>query len=186
LYGSEEFNRLAWECEKQQGYHLDIDLHYIEFIDKNNNIVKTGDGEFVVTSLVNYGFPYIRYKLGDFAKLTKKKCSCKRSFPIVEQIQGREDDYIKLPSGRIISPRRINIIEEIPGIQHYQTIQRKKNLFEVLVVKDNKFSKNTINQIKHQIKLGSYGEDVQVNVKLVDKIKREKSGKLRAVISLVK
>ena len=45
---------------------------------------------------------------------------------------------------------------------------------------------NGANNIKEMIRKGCYGEKVKVEVKIVDKIQRDKSGKLRKVISKVK
>jgi len=186
FYGCEEFNRLAWECEKGEGYHLDIDEHVIEFVDDRNKIVDKGEGYFVVTSLFNRAFPFIRYKIGDIARLTDKRCSCKRTFPVIEGVQGRDDDYLVLPSGRVISPRRINIIEEIPGIKHYQTTQVEKDHFVVDFIKDHNYSSKTIPEIKKQIKKGCYGEEITVKVNVVNEIKKGRTGKIRAVVSKVK
>jgi len=186
VYGSEEFNRLAWQCKKQEGYHLDIDCHVIEFLNNDNKPINEGEGRIVVTSLVNFAFPFIRYDIGDRAYIIKKRCGCYYSLPIIRSIQGREDDYLRLANGKIISPRRINIIENIPGIKQYQTIQLREDLFEVKVVRDKDFTNNTIKKIQSQIQKGCLGQRVTVNVKIVSNIPRSKSGKLKTVISRVR
>ncbi|TKJ38106.1 MAG: hypothetical protein CEE38_04940 [Planctomycetes bacterium B3_Pla] len=185
MYGSAEFYRLAWECEKHEGYHLDTDAHVIEFLDKENNPVSKGDGHVVVTGLFNYVFPLIRYKVGEIARLKDRMCSCGRSLPLIDSIQGREDDYIKLPSGRTVSPRKINLLDSVKGIKEYVTIQLKKDLIKVEVVRSQDFTEDAVESIKKQIRQGCMGEAVDVNVELVMKIKR-KPGKIRTVISLVK
>jgi phenylacetate-CoA ligase len=185
VYGSAEFYRLAWECEKHEGYHLDIDAHVIEFLDEKNNPVEAGDGYIVVTGLYNYAFPLIRYKIGDIAKLKEDKCSCGRSLPLIDSIQGREDDYIKLPSGKTISPRKINLMDSIEGVKQYTTTQVRENLIKVKVVKDHDFSEDIGEAIKRQILKGCNGEAISVEVELVGEIRRN-AGKIRTVISLVK
>jgi phenylacetate-CoA ligase len=185
VYGSVEFHRLAWECEKHEGYHLDTDVHVIEFLDAQNNPVSTGDGYIVVTGLYNYAFPLIRYKIGELAKLKEEKCSCGRSLPLIDSIQGREDDYIKLPSGKTISPRRINLLDSVEGIKEYVTVQVKRDLIKVQAVKNQGFRDDIIDSIKSRIREGCLDEPIEVRVELVGKIRRN-AGKIRTVISLVK
>ena len=103
-----------------------------------------------------------------------------------KKIVGREDDFVILPSGKIISPRMINVIENIPGIKEYQTIQVSKERFVVKLVKDKEFSERTISNIKKQIMIGCLGERVKIEVELVDRIHRERTGKLKAVVSKIK
>jgi phenylacetate-CoA ligase len=184
MYGSAEFYRLAWECEKHEGYHLDIDAHVIEFLDENNNPVSEGDGYIVVTGLFNYAFPLVRYKLGDIARLKDAKCSCGRSLPLIDSIQGRQDDYIKLPSGKTISPRRINLLDSVKGVKEYATTQVSRDLIRVEIVKNGDFGEDTVESIKRQVRNGCLGEAVKVDVDLVQEIKR-RAGKIRTVTSLV-
>lgn len=98
----------------------------------------------------------------------------------------REPHFLILPSGRTISPRAINVIEYIPGIARYRTIQEEKGRFVVQLVKGKGFSERTISQIKQQIKVGCLGEDVKVEVELMEEIPKERTGKLRTVVSKVR
>jgi len=185
VYGSVEFHRLAWECEKHEGYHLDIDAHLIEFVDKKDNPVETGEGIIIVTGLYNYAFPLIRYRIGEIAQLKQEPCSCGRTLPLVDLIQGREDDYIKLPSGRMISPLAVNFLDTVQGIKEYLTIQVERNLIKVQAIKNNEFNESTIDSIKKYMREGCLGEEIEIEVELVPEIKRQ-PGKIRTVISLVK
>jgi phenylacetate-CoA ligase len=186
LYASEEFARLAFECNKHSGYHVISDAAIIECVNSNQNVTEGEAGEIVVTSLFNYTMPLIRYRLGDIATFTTEMCTCGRGLPLIKNIEGRNDDFLTLPSGRKISPRMINVIENIPGVSMYRTIQITKNKFLVNLVKNLEFKEKTISEIKKQIKAGCLGEDVEIEVKVVEEIKREKGGKLRAVVSRVK
>jgi phenylacetate-CoA ligase len=184
LYGSSEFHRLAWECEKHEGYHLDTDVHVIEFVDAENKPVERGEGFIVVTGLFNYAFPLIRYKMGDVAKLKEARCSCGRSLPLIESIEGRADDYLTLPSGTRISPRRINLLDAVRGIREYKTTQLRRDLIEVEAVKSEEFTETTIESIKAHILEGCLGETISIVVKMVPSLERT-PGKIRTVTSLV-
>jgi phenylacetate-CoA ligase len=158
----------------------------IEFIKGDKNISGHEPGEIVVTSFYNYAMPLIRYKLGDVGIPSNKKCSCGRGFPLMNSVEGRTDDFLILPSGRIISPRGINYgIEYIPGITEYRTIQEEKGRFVVQVVKGKGFSQETISQIERQIKAGCLGENVRCEVEVLKELHKERTGKLRIIVSKV-
>ena len=178
--------RLAFECKENSGYHIISNSVIIEFVKDGRNIDEGAQGDIVVTSLFNYTMPLIRYNIGDIGTFTKEKCSCGRGLPLVKSIEGRKDDFLILPSGRKISPRMINVIEDIPGVLRYKTIQETKNRIVVNLVKGEGFSEKTIYEINKHVKAGCLGEDVEVYVKLVKELPLEKRGKLRAVVSNVK
>jgi phenylacetate-CoA ligase len=130
--------------------------------------------------------PLIRYKLGDIAIPIDTKCSCGRGFPLIKEIEGRDDDFFTLPSGKEISPRMINVIEFIPGIQEYKIIQEKKERIVVKLVKNHEFSKRTISEVKNKISIGCLGEEVEVVIESVKELPKERTGKKRAVLSKVR
>jgi phenylacetate-CoA ligase len=183
IYGSVETSRLAFECKEHLGYHMINDSAIIEFIKGGKNIYGHEPGEIVVTGLYNYEMPLIRYKLGDVGIPSNKKCNCGRGFPLMSSIEGRADDFLILPSGRIISPRGFKYY--VPGIAEYRMIQAEKDRFVMQVVKGKGFSKETISQIERQIKAGCLGENVRCEVELVKELPRERTGKLRTIVSKV-
>ncbi len=101
-------------------------------------------------------------------------------------IEGRTDDFLVLPSGTIISPRNISILEYVDGIAAYRIVQKENDKFKVQVVAESGFSPKTISQIRNRILKGCLGEDVEIKVEIVDEIPRDKAGKMRAVVSEVK
>ena len=184
-YGSEEFGALAFECIEHSGYHVVSDAVIIEIVKDHKHVAHDEEGEIVVTGLYNYTMPLIRYKIGDIGRFTEAKCACGRGFPLIKNIEGRTDDFLILPSGKKVSPRVINVIEEIPGVSSYKTIQETKNKIVVYLVEGKGFSSKTVDEIKSHIKDGCFGEDVDVIVRLVEELPRNSRGKLRAVISNV-
>lgn len=184
-YGSTEFNRLAFECGQHSGFHIISDCAVIEIIKDGQNVGPGEEGEIYVTGLYNYAMPLIRYKLGDIGIMSEEdyKCPCGRNWPLIKSIEGRTDDFLTLPSGRVISPRTINVIDDIPGIVEYRTIQKKRDTFHVQVVPANNYSIDTNKQIEEQIRLGCVGENINVEIELVGEIPRERTGKLKTIIS---
>jgi phenylacetate-CoA ligase len=184
-YGSTEFNRLAFECSEHSGYHMITDCAIIEIV-KDGQCVSPGEeGEIIITGLYNEAMPFIRYKLGDIGIMADYDCACGRGWPLIKSIEGRSDDFITLPSGKRISARIINVIEDVPGIIQYRTIQEKRDKFVVQVVAGKDFTSDSERQIGEKIRSGCFGEYVNVDVELVDELQRERTGKLRAIVSNV-
>jgi phenylacetate-CoA ligase len=184
-YGSTEFNRLAFECDEHSGLHMITDCSVIDFVKDGQNVDYGCEGEIIVTGLYNYKMPLIRYNLGDIGIPTDEECPCGRNWPLIKSIEGRSDDYLILPSGKVISPRNINVIEGIPGIIQYRTIQERKDRFVVLIIPDKDFSSETEKKIKEKINLGCLGENINIEIRLVDEIPRERTGKLKTIISQI-
>lgn len=182
-YGSAEFGTVAWECQEHNGYHMDIESVVVEFLKNEENTSPGEKGEIVVTGLFNSAMPLIRYSVGDVGSYDDDQCSCGRKLPIMNIIEGRKDDFLILPSGRIISPRNINFLEHIDGITEYRIIQKKQNKIVVQTKKGSNFSQKTVIQIKNEIEKGCVGENIEIDVEIVDEIPRENSGKIRAVVS---
>lgn len=187
-YGATEFYRLAFECDQHSGLHMLTDCAVMELVKDGQSVGPGEEGDIVVTGLYNYTMPLIRYNLGDIGIFSDEDdtCPCGRGWPLIKSIEGRVDDFLTLPSGRIISPRAINVIENIPGIVQYRTVQTKRDTFFVQVVPGKDFSPDTERQIGEQIRLGCLGEDIKINVELVNELPRERTGKLRTIISQVK
>ena len=68
----------------------------------NNDHVSFGErGRLLYTSLFNYAMPLIRYDVGDICVPSDELCSCGRGLPMIKHIEGRVDDFVKTPSGRV-------------------------------------------------------------------------------------
>jgi phenylacetate-CoA ligase len=92
---------------------------------------------------------------------------------------------MKVPNGQIFSPIIWTVLmREIPGIGQFKVIQERIDRLNVLVVKDSDFSGATIPQIQREIK-AAMGEEMVVDVDIVEEIPRDPSGKVRCAVSKV-
>jgi phenylacetate-CoA ligase len=134
-YGSAEQVVFVSQCD-QGSYHVNPEYGYLEILDKNAHPVNTGElGEFVCTGFTNTAMPLIRYKIGDMGILSDRKCDCGRQFPVVERIDGRDDDVLITPGGRYIG-RLDPIFKGLENtIKESQIIQEKIDLIRILVVR---------------------------------------------------
>lgn len=183
LFGCIEVNRTGWECSEHCGYHLDVDSVITEFVQDGENISAGDSGNIVYTCLYNYAMPLIRYEVGDVGIPTEEMCSCGRSLPLMKSLEGRCDDFIILPSGKLISPRVLSLlIKQTEEILEYQIVQEKPDEMSINIVVSQNLTSDKLEQIKLEAQKYLKNE-VLVKVKLTDRIKRGSTGKLRSIIS---
>jgi phenylacetate-CoA ligase len=91
--------KIAIECEVSGHYHVSASNVLLEVLDDDGRQVRPGDvGRVVVTSFYNYAMPFIRYEIGDYARLGGR-CPCGRSLPVLTEILGRRRNMLSLPGG---------------------------------------------------------------------------------------
>jgi len=186
-YGSNEFNRMAWQCPQQDHYHVDADNILIELLDKDGQEVRDGErGRVVVTSLMNRAMPLLRYDIGDFAVKKDGLCPCGRGLPLLLSIEGRADDFIVTHNGRVLSPRRIGgLLEHFNTIKQYKFIQESADEFILLVVPAESFSLKDERELLGRL-LEVLGSACTVQIKRVPAIPQGRTGKIKAIESKVK
>ena len=87
---------VAFECEAQNGMHINEDHFLAEIIDpETGEVLPEGSkGELVFTSLDKEGFPLLRYRTRDICVLKREKCSCGRTLIKMAKPMGRSDDML--------------------------------------------------------------------------------------------
>jgi phenylacetate-CoA ligase len=79
-----------------------------------------------VTVLDATAMPVLRYRLGDLCVALDGGCACGSSFARVAPPLGRQNEVVRLPSGRALSPLRLAwILQELDGVRRYRTIQER-------------------------------------------------------------
>ncbi len=186
-YGSREFGDIAHECEQHNGLHVYSERVYLEVINEDGDPCKPGElGEIVVTDLDNYGFPFIRYKIGDVAIRAEGECKCGRELPLLASIEGRTFDVVVCPNGNHLTGTFWTILlrERIDGIQDFKLIQRRKDDIELKMVTDDRFNEK---EKKKLLKIISQkcGKGMEIDFTEVDSIENKKAGKKRFIVSKV-
>lgn len=105
-YGHAEVCCLAGFCEHSDDYHVFSEYGYAEIVAPDGSLLpwKEGQkGELVATSLVNNTMPLIRYRTGDVAVVGPERCSCGRHYPLIERIEGRQQEYVVTSDNRAIA-----------------------------------------------------------------------------------
>ena len=98
IYGLTELSGpgVSFECSEQNGMHVNEDHFIAEIIDPDTEeVLPEGSwGELVFTAVDNEAFPMIRYRTRDVCMLSRKKCSCGRTFVKMAKPKGRTDDML--------------------------------------------------------------------------------------------
>jgi phenylacetate-CoA ligase len=184
-FGSVEMGRTAWECPKHVGYHIDMEAIVMEFIKDNEQVSPGEQGEIVYTNLYNYAMPFIRYQIEDVGIISDERCTCGRGLPLMKIIEGRKDSFIQLSDGKIIPPTIWIILLMQYSIEQYKVIQETIDRITIQIIPMRKFSQEDIEKIKSEV-ASVIGNETAVNIEIVDYIPREKSGKMKPIVSNLK
>lgn len=186
-YGCEEVSLIASECEKHEGLHLNIEHLYIEFLGDDGSPVKAGEpGRIVVTDLMNYAMPFIRYEVEDVGVPTDAKCSCGRGLPLIAKVYGRIADFlVKADGTRVAGVSLIeNTLTSIPGIYQMQIIQEAVDQIIIRIVPGVRYCANTVSSLIAYFQ-DVFGHNSQVIIETINAIPSETSGKYRFSICKV-
>jgi len=186
-YGCEELGLIACECERQEGLHVNSYSKYVEIIDNRGEPAMAGEiGRLIITDLTNYGMPFIRYNIEDMAVAGNRSCSCGRTLPLLERIEGRESDFVITPDAIMVSGISLtdNFGANIPGVVQLQIVQDRINHINIRIVKDSSFNRESI-EIISRLNKKFFGNKMNFSCELIDEIPLEASGKIRFVISKI-
>jgi len=128
---------VAFECEEQTGMHINEDHFIIETIDpKTGKVLPEGSrGEMVFTAITKEAFPLMRYRTKDIAVLSRKPCSCGRTFVKMSKILGRSDDML-IVKGVNVFPSQIEMVLLSKGLtSNYQIIVDREKTSDTIEVR---------------------------------------------------
>ncbi|MBF0548276.1 MAG: hypothetical protein HQM08_27820 [Candidatus Riflebacteria bacterium] len=96
VIGANDGGQIAFQCGQLTGreHHVIDDFNYIEIVDESGNRVPDGKvGRILITSLLKFAVPLIRYEIGDLGRIVGTQCRCGRTQRVIEYL-GRADDMI--------------------------------------------------------------------------------------------
>lgn len=121
FYSLNETGPIAYSCPKEpQAFHLlPTDLH-LEVIDQQGRALPEGEiGEITVTGGRNPYLPLLRYRTGDFGRLSYAPCPCGDPMPRILHMSSRELVIYYTPNGHEVNPIDVNrLMKPLPIIQH--------------------------------------------------------------------
>jgi phenylacetate-coenzyme A ligase PaaK-like adenylate-forming protein len=175
-YGMAEGAANASECPNGR-LHVDEDFAFVEFAP-----VEHGTGYRVLgTNVSNRAFPLIRYDVGDIAQVSGQTCDCGRPGRIIDQIDGRREDYVVLPSGAMVG-RLDHIFKDQVRVREGQIYQPDLTRVVLRIACESSFTSRDEQSLVSVARVW-LGDDLRIEVERLDALPRTASGKLRFVVS---
>ena len=131
IYGLTEISGpgVSFECEAQQGMHINEDFFVPEIINpKTGEVLPEGEvGELVFTTLTKKAFPLLRYRTRDLCRLTREKCSCGRTHIRMSKPMGRSDDMMVVKGVNVWPSQIEQVIINLGYQANYQIVVDREN-----------------------------------------------------------
>lgn len=184
-YGCEEVSLIACECEAHQGLHVNMDTLHFECL-RDGKPAQAGEtGAVVVTDLTNHGMPFIRYLVGDTARMAEKPCACGRTYPRIASLEGRIADYVRTPEGEYISGISLteNFAMVLEGVKQMQIVQDELDHLLFRVVQGDGGRDQALRADIARLVRERFGTSMRHDVEYADSIQSETSGKYRFCVS---
>ena len=167
-YGARDGGINAYEVESgcyYVGYNS-----YAEVDDFDSNT-----GPLIVTDLLNYAFPFIRYSVGDEVEFATKNNSSYNG-QVFKRILGRETTIIRLDNGRVLTGPGFTILFKNLNVVAYRTIQTSGLSLKVEVQKGEGYTEQDENTILTTYKKHA-GDECSIDLQYVDQFLPSSSGK---------
>jgi phenylacetate-CoA ligase len=126
------------ECiEARDGAHVNEDHFLVEVVDpESGEPLADGEvGELVFTTLTKEALPFLRYRTGDLASVTRETCACGRTFARMSRVVGRTDDMLIIRGVNVFPSEIERVLLAIPELApHYQLVVERPGHLDELTV----------------------------------------------------
>ncbi len=184
-YGQSECAVLASECEHDAAYHVFPEYGVTEILRPDGTPTAPGEiGEVVGTGFNNHVMPLIRYRTGDLAAWSRRRCVCGRAFPLLEQLEGRGQDVVVAMDGHILPLNALIYGSHLPEFRHVKELQvrqRVKGELELGIVPYASFTPEIGEQICRRLERVADGSLI-LACKVEDHIPLTPGGKFRLLV----
>ena len=179
-YGSSEVQNIAAECARGK-MHINCDYVVLEL---DQSSTPGQPAPFLVTSLLNYSMPFIRYRNEDCGGLEAGGCSCGNNFPLMKLEIARVSDNFTLPDGRVVHGEFFtHLMYGSQGITNFQFHQTAPDEIVLWVVPGPGHTEQREQCIRSAVgqleKLGSREHPMRIQVRESEAIPLSSAGKHR-------
>lgn len=180
-YGQAEMQSFWYECEAGR-MHAHPLAGITEILRPDGSPAAPGEmGEVVLTGLVNYAMPLIRYCVGDTARLSSRACPCGRGMPVIEEIGGRLDDFVYTRERGYLG-RLDPVLKGLHNIIESQIEQASLDLLHIRFVPAPGFTSDDLHLFETNLR-ARVGQSIRLEFECTNRIPRSANGKFRFVIS---
>lgn len=181
-YGCREMSVIASDCEFHRGMHVGAETLVLEIVP--HETVPKPAGKVVITDLLNYSMPLIRYEVGDVAAWAEdQNCACGRHLPLLTEVQGRTTDFLVLSNGRHISgPALTLVVADMPQVRQVQFVQKALDQIVLRIVPGRGYGPQTADELRRRLSI-YLGSPTVLTIDETQSIVSEISGKYRFAIN---
>jgi len=185
-FGSRDIGFTAHETPHGQMLLMSESI-ILEVLDADGLPVGPGEtGEAVMTGLCSEAQPFIRYRTGDMVRMSPEPDRDGRGLHVIAEVLGRQTDFLVRSDGTIMHALAgIYVLRAVEGVGEFKIVQRDTRNLEVQVVPNARWEAGKNAEIETGLRK-RLGDDVRVEVRLVDAIPPSASGKHRYVVSHVR
>lgn len=184
MYGSRDCGAMACECASGS-FHVFDNKVILETVNRNGEPVSQGEpGRILVTLLGNYGFPLIRYEIGDAGAFSDKTCSCGLQTRILDRVEGRNIEFLVTAAGGYVSPiyfRHLIGVVHNPGvIRRFQIVQHERDRVVLSLEKESAAADSVLGTAIENIRrdlMTVFGSPMNLQIDIVTQIPESASGK---------
>jgi phenylacetate-CoA ligase len=176
-YGLAEANANFSECT-EGSLHIDEDFAFVEFLTPDT---QPSHQRIIGTSFANARTALLRYDTGDLATLSGIECRCGHWGRVVDSLDGRQGDYITLPSGARVASLA-SPFHSTTWLVEGQLFQDRKGDLEVRYVPNRPVSQEMLREFESRLRQ-RVGADVRVTFGEYTALPRTARGKVRLVVS---
>jgi phenylacetate-CoA ligase len=180
-YGSREVSVIASECRAHSGLHTMAEGLYVE-VSAPGGAAKEqlgGLGSILVTDLLNFAMPLIRYRIGDLGSWEGGACRCGRGLPRLRHVAGRVTDFLVGADGRLVSGPFLSLyaIGQRPSLGQVQIRQHEAGTVCFRIKRGAAFRDPDDLMYLESVAKRYLGAGTRVECEFVEEIRREPSGK---------
>lgn len=184
FYGLTERVVSASQFECGDWLHLNWENCVFEVVDSSGASVPEGEtGELIGTSLGNLGFPLLRYRTGDMARLLPGTCSCGRRSPRMAPVDTKRESLLVMPDGSLLSASSLTYpFKSVRHISESQLVQKELGVLTVRLVPAEGYSEDDGRLLIRGLR-ECLPPSLDVRLEIVGSIPRTASGKFAFCIS---
>ncbi|MHB8469924.1 MAG: phenylacetate--CoA ligase family protein [Gaiellaceae bacterium] len=140
IYGLSEIvgPGVSAECaEGRDGAHVNEDHFLVEVVDpQTGEPLPDGEaGELVFTTLTKEALPFLRYRTGDLASVTREPCPCGRTLARMSRVVGRTDDMLVIRGVNVFPSEIERVLLGFAELApHYQLVVDRPGRLDELTV----------------------------------------------------
>jgi len=178
-YGAKDGGILAYSCPCG-GLHETVENAVLEVVDPITlEPVPAGQsGVLLVTELHNFTMPRLRYRIGDQVALSGKTCACGMGLPVLENLDGREDDMFLTVDGRLVHAGIFCFLTcEMNAATKIQLVQHRPDYATLAIVRDTRATDEMVDAFIAEIQAVLPG--TAIDVSFAEDIAPAPSGKYR-------